>query len=58
VLVGEEDITTPPEASERMAERIPDARLIRLPRVGHMCNLEAPRQVNAILDAFWSTVQD
>lgn len=57
VLVGEEDITTPPEASERMAERIPDARLIRLPRVGHMSNLEAPRQVNAILEAFWSTVE-
>jgi pimeloyl-ACP methyl ester carboxylesterase len=56
VLVGEEDITTPPEASEQMAERIPDARLVRLPRVGHMSNLEAPSQVNATLEAFWSTV--
>ncbi len=56
ILVGEEDITTPPEASVQMAERIPDARLIRLPRVGHMSNLEAPSQVNATLDAFWSTV--
>lgn len=56
VLVGEEDIATPPAYSERMAERIPDARLVQLPRVGHMSNLEAPRQVNATLDAFLSTV--
>lgn len=56
VLVGEEDIATAPAYSERMAERIPDARLVRLPRVGHMSNLEAPRQVNATLDAFLSTV--
>ena len=58
VLVGEEDLTTPPKLSERMAERIPDARLLQLPRVGHMSNLEAPQQVNAILDSFFSTVAE
>jgi len=57
VVVGEEDQTTPPAAAEQIAERIADARLIRLPRVGHMSSLEAPQQLNAIIDAFLSTVQ-
>ncbi len=57
VLVGEEDQTTPPESAERIAERIADARLIKLPKIGHMSALEAPAQINAVIDAFLSTVQ-
>lgn len=57
IVVGEEDETTPPAAAERIAERIADARLIRLPRVGHMSSLEAPQQVNAVIDAFLSTME-
>ena len=57
VLVGEEDQTTPATCAEKIAERIADARLISLPKVGHMSSLEAPRQINAVIDSFLSTVQ-
>ncbi len=52
VVVGEEDVATAPEESERIAAAIPGARLERLPGTGHMSAIENPDRVNALLDAF------
>ena len=42
VLVGDEDRTTPPERAREMADAIPDARLVVVPRAGHLVLLEQP----------------
>jgi pimeloyl-ACP methyl ester carboxylesterase len=52
VLVGAEDVLTPPAESEAMAAAIPGARLEVVPRAGHLANLEQPDAVNAALRAF------
>jgi pimeloyl-ACP methyl ester carboxylesterase len=49
IIVGEEDVLTPPEMSREMAELIPDAMLEILPCCGHMSTMEAPEEVNRIL---------
>jgi pimeloyl-ACP methyl ester carboxylesterase len=45
VLVGEQDVATPPELSEEMAAAIPDARLVKIPDCGHLSTLERPQAV-------------
>ncbi|MGE5126196.1 MAG: alpha/beta fold hydrolase [Betaproteobacteria bacterium] len=52
VLVGEEDVLTPPEEAEAIAREVPGARLALVPGAGHLANLENPRAVNEQLDAF------
>lgn len=52
ILVGEHDITTPPEASQAMHERIRGSALHIIPRAAHMSPLENPGEVNARLGAF------
>jgi 3-oxoadipate enol-lactonase len=52
VIVGGEDgLTTPADASA-MAGAIPGARLVEVPRAGHLSPLENPRAVNAALREF------
>ncbi len=51
VVVGEEDRVTPPHLSQELAERIPGARLVRIPGAGHISNIERPAEFNrAVLD--------
>lgn len=52
VVVGEEDVLTPPCEAEALAGGIPGARLVRVPGAGHLASLEDPRAVNAALRAF------
>jgi pimeloyl-ACP methyl ester carboxylesterase len=52
VLVGAEDILTPPAYSRDMAERIPGARLQILDRGGHGVPIEYAQPVNEALLAF------
>ena len=52
IIVGSEDVLTPPEMSREMAELIPDATLEILPGSGHMSTMEAPDEVNRILAAW------
>lgn len=52
VVVGEEDVATPPPKAERIAARIPDAELVVLPRAGHTSTVEEPEAVCAALGAF------
>lgn len=56
VIVGEHDAITPPEFAIRMADRIPNARLVIIPGAGHLSNLEAPDAFNRAVSAFVKTL--
>lgn len=49
VLCGEDDVLTPPECSREIAQLVPGARLVLLPRCGHMLTMEQPEAVNRAL---------
>jgi pimeloyl-ACP methyl ester carboxylesterase len=42
VVVGADDTVTPPSDAQAMARAIAGARLVEIPRAGHLSNLEAP----------------
>lgn len=52
VLCGREDVLTPPELSEEIAEGVPGAELILIDRCGHLSTMERPEEVNAVLRAW------
>jgi len=52
ILVGEEDVVTLPEMAELLHARIAGSRLVQLPHVGHMSNLEEPELVNTVIRRF------
>jgi len=52
VLVGAEDVLTPPSEAALLSAAIPRARLDVIPEAGHLANLENPAAVNAALRAF------
>jgi pimeloyl-ACP methyl ester carboxylesterase len=52
IIHGEEDVPTPLSHSTEMAERMPDAALLVVPRAGHTSNLEQPDFVNAAIKDF------
>jgi 3-oxoadipate enol-lactonase len=52
VMCGREDRATAPEHSERIASRIPGARLVWVEGAGHLSALERPREVNDALVPF------
>jgi pimeloyl-ACP methyl ester carboxylesterase len=52
VVVGEEDVLTPPEESEAMAAAIDGSRLEVIPRAGHLSNLENPSAYQEVLTRF------
>jgi 3-oxoadipate enol-lactonase len=52
VIVGRQDILTPPADARIMAAAIPGARVVEVPGAGHLSPLENPRAVNAALRAF------
>jgi hypothetical protein len=49
VVSGELDVPCFREMSDILADKIPAARRITLPGVGHMVNMEAPEPVNSLL---------
>jgi len=57
VLVGDEDVATPPARAEALAGMIPDARLVRIPQAGHMSTIEQPARVNDAIEAFLGQFQ-
>jgi pimeloyl-ACP methyl ester carboxylesterase len=52
VLVGAEDVITPPPLAEAMAASIPGAALTIVPGAGHLPPLERPEQVTEALATF------
>jgi pimeloyl-ACP methyl ester carboxylesterase len=56
VIVGDEDVITPPAEMNSMAEKIPGARFVSIPGAGHMAPLENPGLVNAAMREFLGTL--
>ncbi len=54
LLVGEEDVLTPPGEAAGMAAQIPDSRMLIIPKAGHLSNLENPKAFNTALRGFLS----
>lgn len=54
VVVGELDALTPPALSEKMAEGIAGATLVKIPGAGHLTPMERPGAVAAALGDFFS----
>ncbi len=52
LVVGADDQLTPPECLEAAEKIIPDARLLIVPRAGHLTPLEAPEVFNAAVREF------
>jgi 3-oxoadipate enol-lactonase len=55
VVCGREDRATPPIHSQRIAEKIPGARLVWIEGAGHLTALESAAQVNDVLVPFVKT---
>ena len=56
VVVGEEDKPLPPWKSRRIANGIPGAELVLIPRSGHLSVIENPRPVTDAITHFLSKV--
>ena len=56
VLVGDEDVITPPALSKQLAALIPGATLEIIAGAGHLANLEQPLAFNAAIDGFLSEI--
>lgn len=52
VIVGEEDIPTPPADAEKIHAGVKGSRLVKIPKAGHLTNLEDPARFNASLREF------
>ena len=55
VVVGEQDVLTPPERAAEMATAMPNARLVVVPDCGHLSTLEQPEAVTHALVDFLSS---
>jgi 3-oxoadipate enol-lactonase len=58
VLVGEEDVVTPPSVAKAMADAIPDARLEVIPKAGHLAPYENPAVSNDVILRFLNSMED
>lgn len=56
VITGEEDEMIPVDESRRMASGIRGAKLVIIPRAGHLANVEQPEAFNDALHAFLKTL--
>jgi 3-oxoadipate enol-lactonase len=52
VIVGEEDVITPPKEARELSRGIPNSRLEIIPGAGHLSNLERPAAFNTALSDF------
>jgi 3-oxoadipate enol-lactonase len=49
ILIGERDVPDCHAIADALHQRVPNARKVVLPQVGHMSNMEAPERFNALL---------
>jgi pimeloyl-ACP methyl ester carboxylesterase len=56
VIVGEQDVLTPPAESEKIAAAVRGARLARIADAGHAPNLEQPAAFNDAVRSFLATL--
>ena len=52
ILVGERDNLLPVSESQKMAERIPNSKLVVVPQAGHVFTVEKPEFVNEQIEKF------
>jgi 3-oxoadipate enol-lactonase len=52
IVVGDEDVLTPPAESRAMQGAIPGSRLAVIPAAGHVSNLERPEEFNRTVGEF------
>jgi 3-oxoadipate enol-lactonase len=52
IMVGEEDVLTPPWYSRQLAQALPNAQLVIVPDAGHALTIERPDIVNALAVTF------
>jgi pimeloyl-ACP methyl ester carboxylesterase len=52
VIVGDEDTLTPPALSEGLHQAIAGSELVKIPKCGHLANLEQPEAFNAAVAPF------
>lgn len=52
IIVGEEDVATPPKEGRKLQDNIPGSRLIVIPSAGHSSTIEQPQAVNQALADF------
>ena len=57
VLVGDEDIITPPALSEELAALIPGSKLEIIAGAGHLANIEQPVAFNAAIGGFLAEIE-
>lgn len=57
VVVGEEDGLTPVAESEKMAAAVKGAKLVRIPKAGHLPNIENPEPFNRALAEFFAGLE-
>ena len=56
VIVGDEDLASPPEEVDAMAQQIPGSTFVRIPQAGHLSNMENPAAFNAAILSFLTSV--
>lgn len=52
LICGEQDVISPPLEMKQIADRMPDARYVTIPKAGHMSPMECPQEVNAAMLAY------
>ncbi|MDZ7629998.1 MAG: alpha/beta fold hydrolase [Gemmatimonadaceae bacterium] len=57
IIVGEEDVATPPAKAEQLHALIRGSTLVRIARAGHSATLEAPAAVNEAMASFLSSLR-
>ena len=54
VMVGEQDMARPVSEAQRIADKIPGAKLVIIPGAGHLSTVEEPAAVTAAIEEFLS----
>ena len=57
IIVGEDDVVTPPKLSQAMRAAIPGSTLVTIPQAGHLANIEQLAAFNAAVRAFADTLR-
>ncbi len=52
LVYGDKDVRAPQEVARRLHAAIAGSRLVVLPDVGHVCNIEAPDEFNTVVRGF------
>jgi 3-oxoadipate enol-lactonase len=56
VVVGADDVITPPSEAHKMAQALPNVQLLEVPEAGHLSPLENPGAVNEAILQFLATL--